>query len=140
MKKMIFAIFFIISITLVFLFFSSDIDHKNEKFLKSFDIKINPSPVSFEEIKIPEEFDSVYLNYNSIQKEAGFDLLPYKNCDAIRYTYKVLNFPDERRIYANVICVDGNPIGGDISCVELDGFMLPLTYLKAYGDNTIFPQ
>ena len=126
---MIFAVLLILIITYVFLIFSSDINTKNERFLKKFGIIINPAPVSFEEIRIPESFDAVYQSYNFLQIEAGFDLSDYKGLDAVRYTYEILNFPDEKKVYANVICRDNKAIGGDIACIEADGYMLPLNFL-----------
>lgn len=134
MKKMYFLIVCaIIAIAFVFIYFSSDIDTVNEKFLLKFGIEINPGPISFEEIEIPEIFDSVYTNYNFLQIQAGFDLSDFKGMHGVRYTYKMLNFPqsDGKTVYANVICINSKPVGGDICCPSLDGFILPLNYLTA---------
>lgn len=133
MKRM-FPVFVavIIAITLVFLFFSSDMDILNRHFLSGFGIKTDLKPISQEEIIIPTDFDSVYENYNLIQLEAGFDLSGYKGAKAVRYTYKMLNFPNNERknIYANVICIKNKQVGGDICCTDIDGFILPLNFLK----------
>lgn len=132
MKKMFFFMICTIAIiTFLFISFSSDINTINEKFLSGFGIKINPSPVSFEEIKIPEKFNSAYLNYNFLQIQSGLDLLDFSGRSAMRYTYKILNFPqnDGKAVYANVICVGSKPVGGDICCPSIDGFLLPLNYL-----------
>ena len=132
MKKMFFFMICTIAIiTFLFVSFSSDINTVNEKFLLGFKIEINPSPVSFEEITIPEEFDEIYTNYNFLQIQAGLDLLDFRGMPAVRYTYKILNFPqnDGKTVYANVICVGSKPVGGDICCPSIDGFLLPLNYL-----------
>lgn len=132
MKKMLLTVIsIIIFITLFFLFFASDINTINRNFLSGFAIATAPEPVSFEEIKIPKSFDKVYENYNFLQIQAGFDLSAYCGKNAVRYTYKMLNFPDggTREIYATVIVVDSAPVGGDIYCPQIDGFMLPLNYL-----------
>ena len=132
MKKMFFLIILaIILITLFFLFFSSDINTINKNFLSNFSIAVDSEPVSVQEILIPKVFDKVYENYNFLQIQSGFDLSDYKGQNAMRYTYKVLNFPEsgEKDVYANVICVDNTPVGGDIFCPAIDGFMLPLNYL-----------
>ncbi len=138
MKRM-FPIFIavIVAITLVFLFFSSDMDILNRHFLSTFGIKTDLKPVSQEEIIIPSEFDSVFENYNLIQLEAGFDLNDYKGKKAVRYTYKMLNFPNNERknIYADVICVKNRQIGGDICCTDIDGFILPLNFLETSNFN-----
>lgn len=137
MKNFLFAVILIIFIALVFVFFSNDINSKNLRFLSSFGIKADPSFVSFEEIIIPKEFDSVYEEYNFLQIQAGFDLLEYRGSTAVRYTYKVLNFPQGSgdTVYANVISLSGKPIGGDICCPAIDGFMLPLNYLRSNSDS-----
>lgn len=133
MKRM-FPLFIavIIAITIVFLFFSSDMDILNRHFLSTFGIKTDAKPISQEEIIIPATFDSVYENYNLIQLQAGFDLTEYKGAKAVRYTYKMLNFPNNERknIYANVICIKNRQVGGDICCTDIDGFILPLNFLK----------
>ncbi len=74
---------------------------------------------------IPNEFDLVYNNYNAIQKEAGYDLLPYRGKECIMYTYEIYNHPFGK-CNANIIVYKGKIIGGDISSVNLDGFMVPL--------------
>ena len=130
MKNFLFAILVITAITAVFLFFSSDINSKNRRFLAQFGLETAEKPVSFEEIKIPKSFDAVYESYNIMQIASGFDLSCYKGKKAVRYTYKILNFPDKNDVYANLICVKGKPVAGDICCPALDGFILPLNYLK----------
>lgn len=74
---------------------------------------------------LPLRFDMVYNNYNELQKEAGFDLLPYRGKECIMYTYQILNHPFGKA-NANIIVYRGDIIGGDISSVNLDGFMTPL--------------
>lgn len=132
MKKMFFIIVLLITlIALFFLFFSTDINTINKNFLSAFAIITGNEPVSVEEIIIPEDFDKVYENYNFLQIQAGFDLSDFKGRKAVRYTYKITNFPEDikRDVFANVICVDNTPVGGDIFCPAIDGFMLPLNYL-----------
>ena len=130
MKNFLFTVFLVCVITLVFLLFSSDINDKNRRFLSRYGIKTENKPVSFEEIEIPKSFDSVYEGYNIMQITAGLDLSAYKGKKAVRYTYKILNFPEKCDTFANVICVNGKPVAGDICCPKLDGFLLPLDYLK----------
>lgn len=133
MKKM-FLIFLAVtaSIVFLFLFFSSDINILNTRFLEDFGIETSPECLYEETFTIPLEFDSIYQNYNLVQLEAGFDLSSYKGLKAVRYTYKMLNFPnsESENIYANVICVKNRQVGGDICCTDLDGFILPLNFFK----------
>ena len=130
MKNFLLAITVITVITIVFLIFSNGINEKNERFLARFGLETDSKPVSFEEIKIPESFDAVYQDYNAMQIASGFDLSRYKGKKAVRYTYKILNFPYSGNVFANVICIKGKPVAGDICCPELSGFILPLNYLK----------
>lgn len=76
-------------------------------------------------ITLPNEFDMVYNNYNRIQKEAGYDLSLYKGKACVMYTYEIYNHPFGK-CNANIIVHNGEIIGGDISGVNLDGFMAPL--------------
>ncbi len=82
------------------------------------------------EISIPEEFSDVYENYNTLQKQAGFDLSDYKGCLVTRYTYCLADFPADEYVVANILVKDEKIIGGDISSKRLDGFMLPLEAKK----------
>ena len=74
---------------------------------------------------IPIEFDMVYNGYNEIQKDAGFDLSPYKGRTCTMYTYEIYNHPFGK-CNANIIVYKGEIIGGDISSINLDGFMTGL--------------
>ena len=78
------------------------------------------------EVVIPAEFSSVYDNYNRLQKQAGFDLEPYKGCSVMRYTYSLGDFPADEYVVINLLVTEEKIIGGDISSRRLDGFMLPL--------------
>lgn len=135
MKKMyIVSLILIMLITSVFLFFSTDENRINRKFLKNYNIETEEKPYLTEEIIIPEEFDEYFESYNALQIESGLSLLKYKGKKAIRYTYKMTNFPDKScgNVYANVITVNSKPIAGDINCPSLSGFILPLSFLQLY--------
>lgn len=99
---------------------------KNDKcgdFLRRLGYSFSDETVT--EFVIPSEFDSVYERYNDLQIEAGFDLLPYAGEKCEMHTYELLNHP-LGKCRANLIIFEGKIIGGDISSVELDGFMEPL--------------
>lgn len=114
----------------IFLFTSDRTNSRNIDFLKSYGWEVEKKPTEQVEILIPDVFDDVYLNYNSLQKEAGLDLSNYRGFPAVRYTYILKNFPEEtdQTVFANVICVDGIPVGGDICTVALNGFMYSLNF------------
>ena len=110
---------------------ASDENEKNIEFLDSYGWRAEPICIEQVSYKIPDNFDEVYNNYNELQKLSGLDLTQYKGRNAIRYTYIISNFPieTEEDVRANVICVAGEPVGGDIMTVKLDGFMYSLSYL-----------
>lgn len=104
-------------------------------YAKSLGYSISADSESVRNIVIPAVFGNVYENYNTLQKECGFDLSLYKGEDAVQYTYKVTGYTDDSgnaldNIIMNIIVCDGKVIGGDICSAELDGFM---TGLKARG-------
>ncbi|ADU21020.1 DUF4830 domain-containing protein [Ruminococcus albus] len=86
-------------------------------------------PEKFDEVKtilIPEDWSEVYINYNELQKQQGFDLTPYKGMQVQVYTYKVLNYPEHEKddcILCHLMVSDGKLIGGDVSSTASDGFM-----------------
>ena len=79
-------------------------------------------PVEVVELVIPEQWGAVYMNYNELQRQGGFDLEPYKGRACVRYTYEI---PD---MFArgNILVCDGKIIGGDICSITLDGIMIPI--------------
>lgn len=75
-------------------------------------------------VRIPDEFDDVYTQYNEIQLKQGFDLRKYAGKEVERYQYPVTNYPGfPDYIRANLLVFQGKIIGGDVSSVALDGFM-----------------
>ncbi len=134
LKKMLYYVITVAVIIIIGAFcivLASDENEKNIEFLDSYGWKTEPVCIEQVSLKIPDIFDDVYNNYNELQKLCGLDLSPYKGKNAIRYTYVVSNFPSDTQdeVRANVICVGGEPVGGDIMTVKLDGFMYSLSYL-----------
>ncbi len=124
------TVIIILVLATIFIFFFTDQNTVNKRFLSSFEIKVEENPYLVEDFFIPTEFDDYYDSYNVLQIESGLTLSPYKGKKAIRYTYKVLNFPDPNAptVFANVITINSKPIAGDINCPALSGFLLPLSY------------
>lgn len=83
---------------------------------------VSEEPYEVVEFTIPTEFNNVWNNYNSLLRENGYDLTPFKGKRCKRYTYLI---PSENA-RANIIVCDGEIIGGDISSITLDGIMLPI--------------
>jgi hypothetical protein len=56
------------------------------------------------EIVIPREFTGVYADYIELQKSQGYPIDQYGGMDAVRYTFRVLNYPSgEDNIVADVV-------------------------------------
>lgn len=95
-------------------------------FASQFGYTVNPEPAEVEEVKIPEEFDEVYTEYNNIQLEQGLDLSDYKGCSVKKWTYIITNYPGYENtdtVRINMLVYKGKVIGGDVSSVAIDGFM-----------------
>ncbi len=133
MKKLyLLTLSIILVITFGFLFLYCDENALNRRFLSRYGISVKESPYLVEEIEIPLQFDDFYKNYNVLQIESGLNLSQYKGKKATRYTYEILNFPEEIdcKVYANVITYKSKPIAGDINCPALSGFILPLSHFS----------
>ncbi len=80
-----------------------------------------------EMVVLPKETDKVWMPYIEMQKEAGFDLLPYCGQKVLRLSCPISNYPDVSGVQATLY-YDGNTlIGGDIYSPALDGFMHALS-------------
>lgn len=100
-------------------------DIKN--FALQFGWKINSQPDEVTNILIPTYFNDIYEHYNSIQKEMGLDLSGYKGKECCKYSFKVLNYPDNDDVSLNLIIFNGRVIGGDLSENIMDGFIKKFT-------------
>ena len=98
------------------------------EYLKSFGWEVDTEPIDEETVVIPRKFTDVYAKYNDIQKSQGFDLSEYGGMEAVRYTYKVLNYPGEKDVVADIIVFRGSVIAGDVQSISLDGFMQGLEF------------
>ena len=106
--------------------FSKDAEAR-EEYIARLGWEIEIGSLTEKEIMIPSEFNEVYENYNSLQKEQGFDLSDYRGKKARLYTYNVTNYPNEpQNVVINLIVLDGKVIGGDVCSLELDGFMVAI--------------
>lgn len=128
------AVVIIIVTTLAFVLFArGETDTRNIEFLNGYGWEVEEKAIEQADVIIPKPFDRVYENYNEIQLEAGLDLRPYMGMRGVRYTYIVTNYPKDvgEEVRANVICINGKPIGGDIMTVSLQGFMHSLKFSDA---------
>ena len=96
-------------------------------FALQFGWKIEAQPEEVTNILIPTYFNDVYEHYNAMQKEMGLDLSAYKGKECCKYSFKVLNYPDNDDVNLNLIVFDSRVIGGDISENIMDGFIKKFT-------------
>ena len=92
-------------------------------FLESLGWETSVEPVDVREVIIPEEWNSVFEEYNDLQKQRGFDLDKYRGKQATIYTYQILNYDGAENVVANLMVFDGKLIAGDVCSAELGGFM-----------------
>ena len=99
------------------------------KFLEQFGWKTDKKPVKECVVTIPKDFDALMTSYNALQKNLGLDLENYAGRDAVRYTYRITNYPDaEGDVFANVMIYKSAVIGGDVCSTEGEGFIHDLTF------------
>ena len=89
--------------------------------------EVEPEPLEVREIVIPRSFSGVYADYVDLQKKQGFPIEQYGGMDAVRYTFRVKNYPTgEKEIVADLVVSGQSIIAGDIQSTALDGFMTGL--------------
>lgn len=97
-------------------------------FMTSFGIQVADSEQS-QSFVIPKSFDRVILGYNEIQKKQGLDVTKYTRKKITRYTYEVTNADCDGKVYANIFVYRNRIIACDVSSLDGDGFVHPMTQL-----------
>ncbi len=120
----------LLSVIIMVLFGSdSKVNNSNLEYIRSLGWQVDEKCADISYLTIPSEFDSVFLAYNNIISNGGFDLTEYKGCRAVRYSYTVLNFtnvPNEP-VRINLFIYKGKIISADISSLSPEGFIKALT-------------
>ena len=108
-------------------------------FFSQFGYEIAEDPLEVKEIIIPTEFDETYEEYNRIQKSQGLDLSKYQGKRVKMWSYAIMNYPGyetaEGTVRGNILVYDGVVIGGDVSNIELGGFMVGFADNSEFGTN-----
>ena len=97
-------------------------------FMKGFGIEVADSEQS-QSFVIPKSFDRVILGYNEIQKKQGLDVSKYTRKKITRYTYEVTNSSCEGKVYANLFVYRNRIIACDLSSLDGEGFVYPMTQI-----------
>lgn len=97
------------------------------RYLQALGWEVDPSPLEVKSIVIPRSFTGVYADYAALQKAQGYPLEEYGGKEAVRYSFRVNNYPTgESGIVADLVVCGQTVIGGDIQSTALDGFMTGL--------------
>ncbi|WP_312695290.1 DUF4830 domain-containing protein [Caproiciproducens sp.] len=113
---------------------SAESNDQRIAFLKQFGWQVNTEPLEMKDVTIPAQFDDVYIQYNNIQKEQGLDLTPYAGKTCRQWVYAVTNYPQATDVRATLLVYDNKVVGGDLSTVQLDGFMTGFSGEKNSSD------
>lgn len=93
---------------------SASTDEQRQSYLAQFGWQVEKEFQS-KELTIPENWNDVYIQYNEIQKNQGFDLTEYKGKKVTLYTYTINNYEKESQgIVADMLVCNGILIGGDV--------------------------
>ena len=100
------------------------------KFLQSFGWDVAASPVESSQVRIPENTSEVFDRYNQLQKSQGYDLSKLAGKNAMRYVYKVNNYPGATEpVYATLLVYKNEVVGGDVTDTsatgKVQGFKMP---------------
>lgn len=99
-------------------------------FIKQFGIEVDGESEKSEKYRLPENFDRVISGYNQLQISQGLNLTKYAKKRITHYAYKVTNAAKEGEVYVNLLVYRQKIIACDVSSLEENGFVLPLTEAK----------
>ena len=100
------------------------------RFLQDFGWDVTTSPTESGRVRIPEASSEAFDRYNTLQKGQGYDLSRYAGKTAMRYVYKINNYPGATEpVYATLLVYKNQIIGGDITDTSakghIRGFKMP---------------
>lgn len=91
--------------------------------------QVSETPITTEELLIPESFDESYDHYLALQSDQGFDLTRYCGKRIKRYIYEITNYPGGTQgAQAALLIYRGKVIGGQVQAADgsfLHGLAMP---------------
>ena len=78
------------------------------------------------EVRIPDEPDRAFTQYNTLQQQSGMNLEQYMGKRVKVYTYGILNSTDGGAAQANVYVYKGKAVAGDVTALRDDAVSQPL--------------
>ena len=107
------------------------------KFLQDFGWDIGSSPTESSQVRIPDQTSEVFDRYNQLQKSQGYDLSKLAGKNAMRYVYKINNYPGATDpVYATVLVYKNQIVGGDVTDTSPKGKVQSFKMPKAATENT----
>ena len=107
------------------------------KFLQGFGWDVESSPVESSQVRIPENTTEVFDRYNQLQKSQGYDLSKLAGKNAMRYVYKVNNYPGATDpVYATVLVYKNQIVGGDVTDTSAKGKVQGVKMPQSAADQT----
>ena len=95
-------------------------------YLAQYGWEVTSPALSEKTVVIPRDFNTVFNNYNELQKRQGFDLSEYRGMEVKQYTYTVIGSDIGENVVAVLYVYAGSVIGGDVHSTALDGLMVPI--------------
>ena len=105
-------------------------NEKRVQYINTLGIKLQNDNFTQKQVVIPQTFNKVYNNYNSLQLKAGFNLENYCGKQVTIFTYNI-----DSDTVVNLIAFNNRLIGGDIASLKIDGKMTALKE-NTNGKNT----
>ncbi len=94
------------------------------EYLSDWGWTVDETPLSIEELLIPETLDDSYTDYIALQSELNFDLQSLAGKRVKRYSYAVTNHPsDTENVQINLLIYQNNVVGGEVLSPTADGFL-----------------
>ena len=95
-------------------------DAGRQAYLHTLGFEIDPASEDVQRTSVPLRFDSMMMDYNTLQRRQGFDLTPYAGLPVTVVTYTLQDAPDE--LVTLWVC-NGVVIGGDLHTAAADGWI-----------------
>ncbi len=95
-------------------------------FFRYYGYRVRLPAKSVSHITIPYDFDSDYLSYNQLQRQAGFNLRLYCGKTIEKRTYIIDTLTSSHHIEGNILIYKDRIIGGDVTDCSDGGFVHPL--------------
>ena len=94
-----------------------------QAYLHALGWEIDPASEDVRETSVPEALDEMMKDYNTMQREQGFDLTPYLGKPVTVVTYTLADESAEAGALVTLWICDGVVIAGDVHTTAMDGYM-----------------